>query len=128
MEFLALEHRQTSAYCACSRCETFLFARSLVMNTGNRQSSICCKPYHFLPFPFVTQKSPARFSDHTFPPFPIQPRPLFPLIVVGTKMPSPETFKFNITINPIKRYVDRNAFYGFRSIAKRDLILGHIRV
>ena len=55
----------------------------------------------------------AASAGHSLLPFPIQLHPLFPHIMVGTKMPSRETFKSNMTITPTKRYVDCNAASWF---------------
>ena len=41
----------------------------------------------------------AADAGHSFIPLPIQPHPLFPLIMVGKKILSLETFKSNTTKN-----------------------------
>ena len=67
--------------------------------------------------------APAAGAGHYFLPFPIQPHPLIPLILVRTKMPSLEIFQSNKAKKPTKRNVDCNAVYGFRSAAKPGLTL-----
>ena len=79
-----------AVHAVCAR--RFFFASSLATNTGNRQSSTCNKRYTYL------RLSPAHAvhaagAGHSIHPFPIQPHHLFPHIMVGTELPSSETFK-----------------------------------
>ena len=54
-------------------------------------------------------------------PLPMPMHPSFRFIILGTKMPSLETSKSIMTVNPM-------LFHDFRSTAKRGLTLVHIRI
>ena len=70
-----IDHRQTSARCACSRCGTFLFAPSLVIvlwpqiSGKDSTSSTWCKPLPFLPFSHLLDRKDSR-SGSLFSSFP----------------------------------------------------------
>ena len=70
--------------------------------------------------------APAVLAGHYFLPFPIQPHLLILLFMVRAKIASLETFQSNMT----KPHVTSNVmlFHGFRSAAKRDLTLAHMRL
>ena len=118
-----IDHRQKDACCACSRCETFLFAPLLVIvlwpQISGKHSPTHAASNSRSPFSHLcTEKSfrtccACNRGGSLFLPYPIQPHPLSLFIMVRLEMTSLETFQSNIIKNTTKRYVDCNAVSWF---------------
>ena len=107
-----IDHRQTGACCACSRCVTFLFVPLLVIvlwpQISGKDSPTHAASNSRSPFPHLCIEKLSRTccaSRSLFHPYPIHPNPLSPLIMVKLKMTSLETFQSNIIKNTIKRFL-----------------------
>ena len=112
-------HKQVSAVLAVDAGRFFLPSQwSLFFGRKYREKIIehLLQTIPFSPLPHLLHRkdspAPAALAagaGHSFLPFLIQPYSLFPIIMVGTKMPSLETFRSNMTKTPTKCYVDYNA-------------------
>ena len=77
------------------------------------------------PFPYLCTKKLSRTccacsrGGSLFLPYPKQPHPLSPLIMVRLKMTSLETFQSNMITNTTKRYVDCSAVSGDGRVQRR---------
>ena len=118
-----IDHRQTGACCACSRCWTFLFAPLLVI-VLRPQISGKYRPTHAASnsrsqFPHLCTEKLSRTccacsrGGTLFTPYPIPPHPSSPLIMIRLKMTSLGTYQSNMIKNTTKRYVDCNAVSWF---------------
>ena len=115
-----IDHRQTGACCACSRCGTFLFTPLLVIvrwpQISGKDSPTHAASNSRSPFPHLCTEKLSRTccacnrGGSLFLPYYIQPRPLSTLVMVRLKMTPLETFQSNMIKNTTKHYVDCNAF------------------
>ena len=115
-----IDHRQIGAYCACSKCGTFLFIVHFFLAAisgkdcpthaaSNSRSSIP----HWCTEKLSGTCCACSRGGSLFLPYRIQPHILSPLIMVRLKMTYLELFQSDIVKYTTNRYVDCNAVSWF---------------